>query len=203
MAEYSFDEEMHEIAVALEEILNHTEDEKIIFRLESVKASLKNLQALYDEASENRDAEVEAAAGAEPDTEAEVNAGADAEAEPDSEAEAAAEAALDEWEEFELRYGQLAGLAEQFSALGRKRPESACGTFKAQQVNRVLRSLRELMEEDMGLVSEEGEQSYSDVSLLIRSYMDLCAFFASREYGRSYDFRGREISSGTFGYGHR
>ena len=106
-------------------------------------------------------------------------------------------------EEFELRYGQLAGLAEQFSALGRKRPESCCNAFKAQQVNLVLRSLRELMEEDIGLVSEEGDQSYSDVSLLIRGYMDLCAFFASRQYGRRYDFRGREISSGTFGYGHR
>ena len=193
MAEYSFEEEMHGIAVALEEILNHTEDEKIIFRLESVKASLKNLQALYDEASENRDA------GAEPAAEEETGAGA----EPDDRAEADAEAALDEWEEFELRYGQLAGLSEQFSALGRKRPESCCNAFKAQQVNRVLRPLRDLMEEDMGLVSEEGEQSYSDVSLLIRGYMDLCAFFASRQYGRRYDFRGRELPSGSYGYGHR
>ena len=180
MAEYSFEEEMHGIAVALEEILNHTEDEKIIFRLESVKASLKNLQALYDEASENRDA------GAEPAAEEETGAGA----EPDDRAEADAEAALDEWEEFELRYGQLG-------------PESCCNAFKAQQVNRVLRPLRDLMEEDMGLVSEEGEQSYSDVSLLIRGYMDLCAFFASRQYGRRYDFRGRELPSGSYGYGHR
>ena len=193
MAEYSFEEEMHGIAVALEEILNHTEDEKIIFRLESVKASLKNLQALYDEASENRDA------GAEPAAEEETGAGA----EPDDRTEADAEAALDEWEKFELRYGQLAGLSEQFSALGRKRPESCCNAFKAQQVNRVLRPLRDLMEEDMGLVSEEGEQSYSDVSLLIRGYMDLCAFFASRQYGRRYDFRGRELPSGSYGYGHR
>ena len=193
MAEYSFEEEMHGIAVALEEILNHTEDEKIIFRLESVKASLKNLQALYDEASENRDA------GAEPAAEEETGAGA----EPDDRAEADAEAQLDEWEEFELRYGQLAGLSEQFSALGRKRPESCCNAFKAQQVNRVLRSLRDLMEEDMGLVSEEGGQSYSDVSLLIRGYMDLCAFFAARQYGRRYDFRGRELPSGSYGYGHR
>ena len=193
MEERDFDEEMRGVVLTLKEILKHTEDEKIISRLESVLASLKNLQALYNEVSENW------AAVAEPDTAEEM----DAEAEPDDRAEADAEAQLDEWEEFELCYSQLAGLAEQFSALGRKRPESACGTFKAQQVNRVLRPLRELMEEDVGLVSEEGEQSYSDVSLLIRGYMDLCAFFASREYGRSYDFRGREISSGTFGYGHR
>ena len=199
MAEYSFDEEMHGIAVALEEILNHTEDEKIIFRLESVKASLKNLQALYDEASENWAAEAEPDTAAEPAAEEETEAGA----EPDDRAETDAEAQMDEMEEFELRYGQLAGLSEQFSALGRKRPESCCNAFKAQQVNRVLRSLRDLMEEDMGLVSEEGEQSYSDVSLLIRGYMDLCAFFASRQYGRRYDFRGRELPSGSYGYGHR
>ncbi len=199
MAEYSFDEEMHGIAQTLEEILDHTEDEKIISRLESAIASLKNLQALYDEVSENWAAETEADTEAEPDAEEETAAGA----EPDNEAELDAEAQLDEQEEFELRYGQLAGLSEQFSALGRKRPESCCNTFKAQQVNRVLRSLQELMEEDMGLVSEEGEQSYSDVSLLIRGYMDLCAFFASRQYGRRYDFRGRELSSGSFGYGRR
>ena len=199
MEERDFDEEMRGIVLTLKEILNHTEDEKIISRLESVLASLKNLQALYNEVSENWAAVAEPDTAAEPNAEEETEAGA----EPDDRAETDAEAQLDEWEEFELCYSQLAGLAEQFSALGRKRPESACGTFKAQQVNRVLRSLRELMEEDMGLVSEEGEQSYSDVSLLIRGYMDLCAFFASREYGRRYDFRGREISSGTFGYGHR
>ncbi len=197
MEERDFDEEMRGVVLTLKEILKHTEDEKIISRLESVLASLKNLQALYNEVSENW------AAVAEPDTEEEMDAEAAAEAVPGADAELDDGAQLDEREEFELCYGQLAGLAEQFSALGRKRPESACGTFKAQQVNRVLRPLRELMEEDMGLVSEEGEQSYSDVSLLIRSYMDLCAFFASREYGRRYDFRGREISSGTFGYGHR
>ena len=197
MEERDFDEEMRGVVLTLKEILKHTEDEKIISRLESVLASLKNLQALYDEVSENWAGE------AEPDTEEEMDAEAAAEAVPGADAELDDGAQLDEWEEFELCYSQLAGLAEQFSALGRKRPESACGTFKAQQVNRVLRPLRELMEEDMGLVSEEGEQSYSDVSLLIRGYMDLCAFFASREYGRRYDFRGREISSGTFGYGHR
>ena len=197
MEERDFDEEMRGVVLTLKEILKHTEDEKIISRLESVLASLKNLQALYNEVSENW------AAVAEPDTAEEMDAEAAAEAVPGADAELDDGAQLDEWEEFELCHSQLAGLAEQFSALGRKRPESACGTFKAQQVNRVLRSLRELMEEDMGLVSEEGEQSYSDVSLLIRGYMDLCAFFASRQYGRRYDFRGREISSGTFGYGHR
>ena len=167
MSEDRFDEEMRGIALTVDEILNHTEDEGILSRLESVIASLTNLQGFYREALENK------------------------------------AAAADGKEEFQLRYARLAGLAEQFTALGRKRPESSCGTFKAQQVNRVLLPLKELTGEDMGLVSEEGEQSYSDVSLLIRGYMDLCSHFALRRYGLKYDLRGREISSGGYGYGHR
>ena len=63
--------------------------------------------------------------------------------------------------------------------------------------------LKELTEEDMGLVSEEGEQSYSDVSLLLRAYMDLCSHFALRRYDLKYDIRGREIPSERLGYGRR
>ena len=100
-----------------------------------------------------------------------------------------------------IKYNELT--AEQFTALGHKRPESACNAFKAQQVNRVLLPLKELTEEDMGLVSEEGEQSYSDVSLLLRAYMDLCSHFALRRYDLKYDIRGREIPSERLGYGRR
>ena len=171
MAEDRFDEEMHGVALTLEEVLNHTEDEGIISRLESVIGSLTNLRAFYREALEKKGA------------------------------------ALDEKEEFQLRYARLAGLAEQFTALGRKRPESSCGTFKAQQVNGVLLPLKEMLEKDMelelSLVSEEGEQSYSDVYLLIQCYLDLCSAFAQRHYNIKYDIRGREVSSWGYGYGHR
>ena len=115
-------------------------------------------------------------------------------------------AALKDRDRFELCYSQLAGLNEQFTAFGRKRPESACGSFKAQQVNRVLEPLKTLMEQDMGielsLISEENEQTYSDVSLLIRMYLDLGASFAWRHYNKKYDIRGREVPSLEYGYGH-
>ena len=115
-------------------------------------------------------------------------------------------AALKDRDRFELCYAQLAGLNEQFTAFGRKRPESACGSFKAQQVNRVLEPLKALMEEDMGialsLISEENEQTYSDVSLLLRTYLDLGSSFAWRHYKKKYDSRGRELPAVGQGYGH-
>jgi hypothetical protein len=53
-------------------------------------------------------------------------------------------------------------------------------------VNRILAQMKELLGEEMGLelplVSEEGEQSCSDVSLLLRGWLDLCAEFAWRHY---------------------
>ena len=58
-------------------------------------------------------------------------------------------------------------------------------------------------EKELFLISEEGEQSYSDVSLLIQCYLDLCSAFASRKYRLKYDIRGREVSSSGYGYGHR
>ena len=171
MEEDRFDEEMRGIALTVEEVLNHTEDEEIVSRLEFVVSSLTNLQGFYREALEKRTA------------------------------------APDEEEEFRLRYARLAGLSEQFTALGRKRPESSCGTFKAQQVNLVLLPLKEMLEKDMelelSLISEEGEQSYSDVSLLIQCYMDLCSAFALQHYNIKYDVRGHEVSSRGYGYGHR
>ena len=86
------------------------------------------------------------------------------------------------WEHFRLLHRQLAGAASEFSALASRRPEQTCNAFKAQQVNRILLQLKELMGEDMGLVSEEGEQSYGDVSLLLRGWLDLCADYAWRHY---------------------
>ena len=90
------------------------------------------------------------------------------------------------WDRFRLLHRQLSGLASEFYALAAACPESACGVFKAQQVNRILAQMKELLGEEMGLelplVSEKGEQSCSDVSLLLRGWLDLCAEFAWRHY---------------------
>ena len=182
-----FEQEVQAIEDILREMYNHTDDDWFQSQISTVSIAMDTLRELYDEAFIVDDEE---------EYEEEV------EEEEECEEEAADEG-LSEKEEFMLQYNRLVGLAEQFTALGRKRPESACGSFKAQQVNRVLLALRELTGEDMGLVSEEGEQTYSDVSLLIRCYMDLCTHFALREYGLKYDIRGQEIPSGRIGYGHR
>ena len=177
MEKTGFEQEIRAIDKVVKEMRDFTDDELFLSRLRFVANSLETLQALYEDACGGRDGNEEWHEDV-----------------PEK---------LSEEEEFALRAAQLAGLSEQFTALGRKRPESACGTFKAQQVNRVLLPLKELIGEDIGLVNEEGEQSYSDVSLLIQGYLVLCSCFALRKYGLEYDIRGREISSRGYGYGHR
>ena len=91
-----------------------------------------------------------------------------------------------EWDRFRLLHRQLAGAASEFSALASGRPEASCNAFKAQQVNRILLAIKELLGEDAGfvlpMVSETGEENYSDVSLLLRGWLDLCADYARRHY---------------------
>ncbi len=91
---------------------------------------------------------------------------------------------------FELWHRQLLGLSEEIGVLARKRPEQSCRTFKAQQVNLVLKPLKEEMEAYLGLTlclaDEDGALSYSDVSLLLRSYLDLSAAYALRRYNLRY-----------------
>ena len=95
-----------------------------------------------------------------------------------------------EAELFDLRHSQLVGLAEEIAVLARKRPEQPCRAFKAEQVNLVLRPLKDEMEEALGmtlrLVDGDGSLSYSDVSLLLRTYLDLSAVYALRHYQLEY-----------------
>ena len=50
------------------------------------------------------------------------------------------------WDRFRLLHRQLSGLASEFYALAAACPESACGAFKAQQVNRILAQMKEKRE---------------------------------------------------------
>ena len=96
------------------------------------------------------------------------------------------EEAWDARADFDLRYRRLIGLSEEFSVLSRKRPEQSCGAFKARQINLVLEPLRDELEEVPGvtlsLVAEDGSLTYSDVSLMIRNYLDLSAVCGQRRY---------------------
>ena len=90
---------------------------------------------------------------------------------------------------FDLRYRRLTGLAEEMTAFARKKPEAVCNAFKLAQVNQALLPLKEEMEPylDISLALCDGEGfSYSDVSLLLRSYLDTGAVYARRRYGLNY-----------------
>ena len=91
-----------------------------------------------------------------------------------------------QWDFFRLLHRQLAGLALEMGVLAARMPEAPCNSCKAQLLNRVLGPLKERMEEDMGvvlsLVSDEGQHTYSDVSLLLRTYLDVSAAYVQRHY---------------------
>ena len=90
------------------------------------------------------------------------------------------------WDRFRLIHRQLAGLAVEFGTLAARRPEQACNAFKAEQLNRILRPLKEQMEEDMGvslsLVDGDGSLSYSDVAVILRTYLDVSAAYVHRHF---------------------
>ena len=90
------------------------------------------------------------------------------------------------WDSFRLIHRQLTGFSVEFSHFADRRPEAPCKPFKARQLNLVLRPLKEEMEEvvavPLGLVSEDGGHTYSDVSLLFRTYLDVCEAYVRRFY---------------------
>ena len=93
---------------------------------------------------------------------------------------------LSEKATFEFLHRQLVGFSEEVTALVRKKPEGRCNLFKARQMNKVLSRLKAMMEAEMGvplsLVSEAGEHSYSDVSLLLHGCLDVCMDYSHRHF---------------------
>ena len=110
-------------------------------------------------------------------------------------------------EVFEALHARLVSLADGFTDFARRHAERPCGAFKARQFNAALRPLRDLLEADAGvslpLVSEEEQNTYSDVSLLLCAYLGFSAFYAKKHFDLEYDARGREANVRSFGYGRR
>ena len=110
-------------------------------------------------------------------------------------------------EVFEALHGRLVALADGFTDLARRHAERPCGAFKARQFNAALRPLRDLLVAETGaplpLVSEEEQNTYSDVSLLLCAYLGVSASYAKKHFDLEYDARGREVASRSFGYGRR
>ena len=96
---------------------------------------------------------------------------------------------------YDLHHRRLIGLAEEIRPLARKRPDSPCNAYKLHQVNEVLSLLKEELDvcfnADLALADEEASLSYSDVSFLVRNYLDLSAAYARRHYGLFYDETGK------------
>ena len=110
-------------------------------------------------------------------------------------------------EVFESLHGRLVALADGFSDFARRHAERPCGAFKARQFNAALRPLRDLLAADTGallpLVSEEEQNTYSDVALLLCAYLGVSASYAKKHFDLEYDARGREVTARSFGYGRR
>jgi len=96
---------------------------------------------------------------------------------------------------FDLRLRRLMGLAEEIRPLARKRPDSRCNVYKLRKVNDVLLELKEELEICFGgsleLAEEEASLTYSDVSFLLRNYLDLSAAYGRWRYGLRYDENGK------------
>ena len=96
---------------------------------------------------------------------------------------------------YDLHHRRLIGLAEEIRPLARKRPDSPCNAYKLQQVNEVLSLLKEELDvcfnADLALADEDAALSYSDVSFLLRNYLDLSAAYARWRYRLHYDENGK------------
>ena len=113
-------------------------------------------------------------------------------------AEEEREAEEEEWAAratYDLHHRRLIGLVEEIRPLARKRPDSPCNAYKLQQVNEVLSLLKEELDAcfnaDLPLADEDASLSYSDVSFLLRNYLDLSAAYARRRYRLCYDETGK------------
>lgn len=96
---------------------------------------------------------------------------------------------------FDLCLRRLMGLAEEIRPLARKRPDSRCNVYKLRKVNDVLLKMREELEICFGgpldLAEEEASLTYSDVSFLLRNYLDLGVAYGRWHYGLRYDENGK------------
>ena len=99
-------------------------------------------------------------------------------------------AGLEARDVFDLRCRCLSGLSEEVTAFARKRPDSPCNSFKLQQVIQVLAPLKAELEAFTGdvlsLPDEDSQLSYSDISLLVRNYLELSTVYAWKRYSLRY-----------------
>ena len=90
-----------------------------------------------------------------------------------------------EREQFDLLSGMLTRLAAEIETLSKKQPDGLVNRFKVEQINRVLRPLREIMKNEpssvfLDLVAEieantdKSRNSYSDVAVILSQFREVC-----------------------------
>ena len=96
---------------------------------------------------------------------------------------------------YDLAHRRLIGLVDEIRPLARKQPDARCNEYKLRRVNQVLLALKEELDvcfdADLDLADEDASLSYSDLSFLLRSYLDLSSAYARRRYGLSYEENGK------------
>ena len=96
-------------------------------------------------------------------------------------------------EQFDLLSGMLTRLASEIADLSKKQPDGLVNAFKVGQINRVLKPLKEIMEDEpsaafLDLVAEVEERaeksrnSYSDVAVILSQFREACGEYRSKHY---------------------
>ena len=88
---------------------------------------------------------------------------------------------------YDLAHRRLIGLVDEIRPLARKQPDARCNEYKLRRVNQVVLALKA----DLDLADEDASLSYSDLSFLLRGYLDLSSAYARRRYGLSYEENGK------------
>ena len=98
-----------------------------------------------------------------------------------------------EREQFDLLSGMLTRLATEIETLSKKQPDGLVNKFKVGQINRVLKPLKEIMEDEpsamfLDLVAEieenadKSRNSYSDVAVILSQFREACGVYRAKHY---------------------
>lgn len=101
-------------------------------------------------------------------------------------------------EQFDLLSGMLLRLDSEIADLSKKQPDGLVNTFKVNQINRVLKPLKEIMAEEpsalfLDLVAEvengadRSRNSYSDVAVILCQFREACGEYRSKHYDKRWD----------------
>lgn len=103
-------------------------------------------------------------------------------------------------EQFNLLSGLLTRFASEIADLSKKQPDGLVNAFKVEQINRVLRPLKEIMKDEPStefliLVAEPNSEAkmdksrntYSDTALILSQFREACGEYRSKHYNTAWN----------------